>query len=106
VRRAARVHRPEVLATRAREVLTCDARQEILQVAVPLLYLHGTEDKLIAKESLEEIKRLHPQTISISFRAPHVLLQSKPRETANAIMEFLEMQCGCQGLGVKSPAGS
>ena len=53
------------------------------------------------EESLEEIKRLHPQTISISFRAPHVLLQSKPRETAKAIMEFLEMQCGWQGLGVK-----
>jgi pimeloyl-ACP methyl ester carboxylesterase len=106
VRRAARVHRPEILAARAREVLTCDARQEILQVTVPLLYLQATEDKLIAKESLEEIKRLHPQTISISFRAPHVLLQSKPCETAKAIMEFLEMQCGCQGLIVKSPAGS
>ena len=80
----------EILAARARAVLTCDARQETAQVKVPLLYLQGAEDRLIGKESLEEIKRLHPQTISVSFPTPHVLLQSKPREAARVIVEFLE----------------
>ena len=68
VRNAVLVFPPEILAARAREVLTCDARQEIVQVKVPLLYLQGTEDRLIGKESLEEIKRLHPQTVSVSLR--------------------------------------
>jgi pimeloyl-ACP methyl ester carboxylesterase len=96
----------EILAARAREVLTCDARQEIAQVNVPLLYLQGTEDRLIGRESLEEIKRLHPQAVAVSLRTPHSLLQSKPREAARVIVEFLETRCRGDRSGVKPADGS
>jgi hypothetical protein len=39
-----------------------------------------------------EIQRLHPQTISVSIRAPHLLLQTEPRAAAEAITEFLVAQ--------------
>ena len=93
VRRTVRSVNTEVLAKRARAVIDCDARQEIQQVRVPLLYLQATEDRLVGKDCLDEIKRLHPETISISIRAPHLLLQREPRAAALAITQFLDTDC-------------
>jgi pimeloyl-[acyl-carrier protein] methyl ester esterase len=89
----------EVLAKRARAVIDCDARQEIRQVEVPLLYLQATEDRLVGKECLEEIKRFHPETISLSVRTSHLLLQREPRVAARAIIQFLDAHCRNNGMG-------
>ena len=83
----------EVFAKRARAAIDCDAREEIRQVQVPLLYLQASEDRLVGAECLDEIKRLHPETISISIRAPHLLLQREPRAAAQAITQFLDAHC-------------
>jgi len=83
----------EVLAKRARAAIDCDARQEIQQIKVPLLYLHASQDRLVGKDCLNEIKRLHPETIAISIRAPHLLLQREPRAAAQAIVHFLDTYC-------------
>jgi pimeloyl-[acyl-carrier protein] methyl ester esterase len=92
----------EVFAKRARAVINCDARQEIREVRVPLLYLQATQDRLVGRECLDEIKRLHPETISISIRAPHLLLQREPRAAAQAITHFLDRHCLHKGSGAKS----
>ena len=94
VKRARRSVSPAVLAARARAVIDCDAREEIRQVNVPMLYIQAAEDRLVARECLDEIKRLHPQTISISIKAPHLVLQTEPRAAASAITQFLDAQCG------------
>jgi pimeloyl-[acyl-carrier protein] methyl ester esterase len=101
VQRAVRSVSAEVLAERARAVISCDAKQEIRQVNVPLLYLQATEDRLVGRESLDEIRRLHPETISISVRAPHLLLQREPHAAAEAITRFLDLQCRQKGLGME-----
>jgi pimeloyl-[acyl-carrier protein] methyl ester esterase len=93
VRQAVRSVNAEVLAKRARAVINCDARQEIRQVKVPLLYLQATEDRLVGRECLDEIKRLHPETISLCVCAPHLLLQREPRVAARAILQFLDALC-------------
>jgi pimeloyl-ACP methyl ester carboxylesterase len=92
IRKAQRAVNPTVLAKRAQATLQVDARKEISQVNVPLLYLQGTEDHLVHKSALAEIERLHPQTISVRIRAPHLLLQREPRLAADAITQFLEAQ--------------
>lgn len=102
VRHAVRSVTARVLAERMRAVLDCNARQEIRQVNVPLLYLRATEDKLVGRDSLDEIKRLHPETISISVRAPHLLLQREPLVAARAITRFLEVHCQLKALAVES----
>ncbi len=102
IRRTVRSVNPEVLAKRARACIDCDARQEIRQVRVPLLFLQATEDRLVGKECLDEIKRLHPETISISLRAPHLLLQSEPRAAARIIIQFLDARCRHNGFNVES----
>jgi pimeloyl-ACP methyl ester carboxylesterase len=102
VRHTVRSVNAEVFAKRARAVIDCDARQEICQVKVPILYLQAKEDRLVGRECLDEIKRLHPETISFSIRAPHLLLQREPREAARAITQFLDTQCLRKGFGVES----
>jgi pimeloyl-[acyl-carrier protein] methyl ester esterase len=102
VRQTVRSGRPEVLAKRARAIIDCDARNEIGQVNIPLLYLQATEDKLVGRECLDEIKRLHPETISISIRAPHLLLQREPHAAARAIAQFLDTLCTRNGSGIES----
>ncbi len=80
----------ELLAKRSRATIDCDAREELRQLNVPLLYLQATEDRLVDRDCLDEIKRICQETISISFRAPHLLLQREPREAAKAIIRFLD----------------
>jgi pimeloyl-ACP methyl ester carboxylesterase len=81
-----------VFAKRAQATIHCNAREELRAVNVPLLYLQATEDHLVDKSSLAEILRLHPQTNSVSIRAPHMLLQTEPRAAAKAITDFLVAQ--------------
>lgn len=106
VRRTVRSVSTEVLAKRARAVIYCDAREEIRQVEVPLLYLQALEDRLVGRECLDEIKRLHPETISISIRAPHLLLQREPRAAAQAITQFLDTHCLRKVLGAESTSST
>lgn len=89
IRRAKRSVQPTVFARRAQATLQVDARESLARVKVPLLYLQGTEDHLVHRSALEEIKRLHPQTISVAIRAPHLLLQRESRVSADAILRFL-----------------
>jgi pimeloyl-[acyl-carrier protein] methyl ester esterase len=93
VNRATSSVSPQVLAARARATLDCDARDDIQRVQVPMLYLQASQDRLVGKYCLDEIKRLRPDVTSISFRAPHLLFQRQPRATAAAIMNFIEAQC-------------
>jgi len=92
VREARRSVNTTVFAKRAQAAIHCNAREEIRKVNVPLLYLQATDDHLVEKSSLEEIQRLHPPTISVSIRAPHLLLQTEPRASAAAITDFLVAQ--------------
>lgn len=93
VNRATRSVRADVLAKRARACVDCDATREIRQVQVPLLFLQATKDRLVGKDCLREIQRLHPETIAVSIRAPHLLLQREPRLAAQAVTQFLAAHC-------------
>jgi pimeloyl-ACP methyl ester carboxylesterase len=101
VRRATRSVTPAVLAARARAVIDVDAREEIRQVKVPLLYMQASEDKLVSSECLDEIQRLHPETIVVSIRSPHLMLQRQPRVAAKAIVQFIDTQCRRKDLGAR-----
>ena len=83
----------DAFARRARAALDCDAREEIRRVKVPLLYLQAAGDRLGGRECLHEIRRHHPETISISIQAPHLLLQCEPRAAAEAITQFIDTRC-------------
>jgi pimeloyl-ACP methyl ester carboxylesterase len=82
--------RPEVLSARAREAMQCDASSDLVRCTVPLLYLQGTQDHLLAESSVREITRVRPDVVFAKTAAPHMLLQRVPQWGANVIATFLD----------------
>ena len=85
---------PHVLAARVREVLVCDVHAELARVKVPIQYLRGAEDRLVAVECLEEILMIQPGTAVTVLDGPHLLLQREPEACAARVVVFLR-----QGIG-------
>jgi len=79
---------PNVLRTRLREVATVDVSKELRNVAVPILYLRGTHDRLVPRSCAERIAGLSPRVTIVDIEAPHMLLQCAPRECAHVIGAF------------------
>jgi len=82
--------RARVLSARFRAVLDCDARTELAQAAVRILYLQAEQDCLVPASCLEEIRRIKPQTLVTEIQGPHLLFQRKPRETAGNVARFAQ----------------
>jgi pimeloyl-ACP methyl ester carboxylesterase len=78
------------LRARVAAVLSVDVREQLRQVAVPMLYLQATADRLIPGSALREIQRMRGDLRVARFEAPHFLLQTRPRECAGEIREFLD----------------
>lgn len=90
IRKNLRTVAPEVLARRVQEILKCDAREDLVRTAVPIMYLQGAYDRLIRGRCFDEIQKLQPRVRLASVPAPHMVLQLKPREAADAIMNFVQ----------------
>ncbi len=79
---------PQVLAARTSAVLQVDARAWLKACPVPLLYLRGTDDRLVPERCLEEIAGLRPGVEVARIPGPHLLLQAAPAECARRIGAF------------------
>jgi len=90
IRAAVASVKPRVLSARLRAVLSCDARQALSQVAVPLLYIQATEDKVVPKSCLAEIRRIKPDIRVAEVDGPHLILQREPKQSANIVAKFIE----------------
>jgi pimeloyl-ACP methyl ester carboxylesterase len=82
--------RPTVLANRLRSILTCDARAELAKVQTPIFYLRAKQDRLVGPRSLEEIRRIRPQTCVEEIAGPHLLLQREAERSAMIIKGLIE----------------
>ena len=90
VRAAISSVRPTVLTARLRAVLSCDTREALSHVAVPILYIQATKDKVVAKSCREEIQRIKPDIRVASINGPHLVLQREPQKSADAVTLFVE----------------
>ena len=95
-RRTLRCVSPEVMALRVRAVMACDAREEIVQVQVPTLYLQAKHDRLVKERCFKEIQRLKQDTILASIPAPHFVLQREPDRAVDLIVHFVQRLSGEQ----------
>ncbi len=86
--------KPQVLSARLRAVLKCDARAELEQVAVPILYLQAEYDRLVGESCFKEIQRIRPKAAVTVIAGPHLLFQSEPQKTADCVMEFAQKLVG------------
>jgi pimeloyl-[acyl-carrier protein] methyl ester esterase len=81
---------PVVLAARARLMFTADALEQLSQIDLPVLYIRGTEDRLVSDRALRTIRDVLP-SVEVSFvAAPHFILQMAPSEAWRAIEQFSE----------------
>lgn len=88
VAKAVRSVPPNVLASRLQAVLSVDAAVAFRSCAVPMLYIRGTEDRLVPESAWQRMTALRPMhTARVS--GPHLLLQANPVEAWQAIHEFL-----------------
>jgi pimeloyl-[acyl-carrier protein] methyl ester esterase len=78
-----------VLAYRLRSVLTCNVEPELRNISVPLLYISGLEDRLVKRYSFQEIRQTKPDAQLARVEAPHLILQTKPREAVDLVLRFL-----------------
>ncbi len=83
---------PRVLTHRLRQILTVDVREQLENITVPLLYVAGKQDRLLAGRGLAQCVGRVKQLIPVSLDGPHLLLQRCPVEMANAVVDFLPVE--------------
>jgi pimeloyl-ACP methyl ester carboxylesterase len=81
--------KPNVLAARVREVITCEVLAELERITVPILYIQAKQDRLVSASCVEEIRRIKPQVRVARLDGPHLLLQREPQKSAELVSEFL-----------------
>jgi pimeloyl-ACP methyl ester carboxylesterase len=89
VQAAVRPVRPHVLASRLRMAATLDVRSDLEACTLPILYLAGSQDRLVPRDRTDEVAALYPQTIVRTLPAPHLVLHSEPELAGREISEFL-----------------
>lgn len=80
---------PNVIAARLQALCRVDAREPLSRCEVPILYLAGTCDRLVAPRYGREIEGLGRNVTIRELPAPHLVLQSQPGLAAMAIRNFL-----------------
>ena len=101
---------PSVLAHRMKLLRHLDADRELTECPAPVLYLRGSEDRLVKEKSLTEIRDICPDAVVHTVRAPHLVLQCAPQEAWNAVTSFLAAPpspgSGPARVATASPYGS
>jgi pimeloyl-ACP methyl ester carboxylesterase len=80
--------RPHVMAARVRMVFRTDATDALHRCEVPILYIAGARDYIVPGRNLRLIQTIKPDIQSVALAAPHMVLQTRPREGAVAISAF------------------
>jgi pimeloyl-ACP methyl ester carboxylesterase len=80
---------PSVLAARLRSVFNVDVSIAFSRLDVPILYLRGTEDRLVTDSSWQHMAALRRVSIA-RLPGPHFLLQTHPKDAWNSIRDFLD----------------
>lgn len=78
-----------VLRARLRAVLDVDARAALPDIAVPMLCLQASHDRLLPARAEHEWARLLPQAQQHTVAGPHLLLQANPKAAADVVRQFM-----------------
>ena len=82
------------LAARLSTVLTLQADSIPLEIACPVLALHGTADRLVPSANADAIVSAFPHCQRRDMPGPHLLLQTHPVQAWAAIEEFVRESGG------------
>ena len=86
VRAAVQAVPPTVLAERLQAVLSVAVADQLARVSVPIVYLRGSEDRLVPEASVKAFLAAASAPVSVvRLAGPHLLLQALPRAAWVAI---------------------
>lgn len=80
---------PNVMNARLQAILKVDATQQLERIQVPSLYLRGTKDFLVPKQTAQLIASTRNNWRLIELVAPHLILQAIPRLAADIVDRFV-----------------
>jgi pimeloyl-ACP methyl ester carboxylesterase len=78
----------DVIRERVRAVLSADVSAQLSAVRVPVMYLQGTEDRMIPPAAGEYLRQVAPSVEIVRVEGPHFLLQAAPEHCLEKILEF------------------
>jgi pimeloyl-ACP methyl ester carboxylesterase len=95
--------RPDVLTHRMNMVTQVNAGRFLTQAKVPLLYLLGKQDQLVADRGWKAIEEQRPDAVCVEIDAPHMILQTQPEAAFLAIRAFMEKLESAREVQAKTP---
>lgn len=81
-----------VIKLRLRVLANIDVRHLLPQVEVPVLYLQAMQDRLVGAELSRQLVSTLNKVDVREINGPHMLLQSRPHECAEAILAYINAQ--------------
>ena len=78
-----------IVAARVRVILALDAREYVRDCALPVLYIAGSQDRVVPSWNAKEVARELPSTKVVTIDGGHLALYSNPREAVDAIVGFM-----------------
>lgn len=81
---------PSVFRARLKAVLTVNVSEKLAALAVPVLYLRASRDRVVPRTASVLIALLNPRTRVAQIEAPHLLLQAAPAEAARVVGAFVQ----------------
>jgi pimeloyl-[acyl-carrier protein] methyl ester esterase len=82
--------KPEVMAHRIRMLKDIDATSDAQTLSLPCCYIKGAQDKLLPARCHVHFKKYLPDLIVKSVDGPHGILQARPEQCAEIIMDFVK----------------
>jgi pimeloyl-ACP methyl ester carboxylesterase len=79
-----------VIRRRLREVLTVDVTARLADITVPTLILEATRDRILPRSAARLLAQRIRRGEVAEIDGPHLLLQSRPAESAAAVLRFLK----------------
>lgn len=87
LRRASRVHLPRTLARRMREIRDVDVSCQLAELGCDITYIRATGDQVVGEKHAEAISGLNRRVMIRHIDGPHLILQTQPELTWQAIVE-------------------
>jgi pimeloyl-ACP methyl ester carboxylesterase len=78
-----------VIRRRLHEVLTADVTAHLTQIAIPTLILLATRDRIVPRSAARLLMQGTSNAEAVCIDGPHLLLQTRPAESAAAVLRFL-----------------
>jgi len=92
VRTTLRSVNPKVIASRVRQIFNLKNHHLASRIAIPILYLAGSHDRLVGQRGLDQLNAHYTNITSVTIDGPHMLLQRRPLICAEEILKFLDIQ--------------